>query len=116
MRLTIKLKLAIAFGVIILMMAGTSAYAIMSLSSLNQAISDMIAGPSARLETAQNLANYQLRLARAQMNLATATNQQDIATHTESSNRNRLRFEETLKALIDLSTDPAAIEQWQAVA
>ncbi|MGQ3396836.1 HAMP domain-containing protein, partial [Brevundimonas aurantiaca] len=25
-------------------------------------------------------------------------------------------FEETLKALIDLSTDPAAIEQWQAVA
>jgi methyl-accepting chemotaxis protein len=115
MRLTIKLKLAIAFGAIILMMAGTSAYAIMSLSSLNQAISEMIAGPSARLETAQNLANYQLRLARAQMNLATATNQRDITAHTESGDRYRQHFEETLKALIDLSTDPAAIQQWQAV-
>ena len=115
MRFTIKLKLAIAFGVIILMMAGTAVYAIMSLSSLNQAITNMIAGPSARLEAAQNLANYQLRLARAQMNLALSTNPREAATHIESSDRNRQHFEETLATLVNLSTDPVAIQQWQAI-
>ncbi len=115
MRFTIKLKLAIAFGAIIVMMAGTAIYAILSLSSLNQAITDMISGPSARLEAAQNLANYQLRLARAQMNLATSTNPRDAATHIESSDRNRQKFEDTLNTLINLSTDPVAIQQWQAI-
>jgi len=115
MRFTVKLKLAIAFGVIILMMAGTAVYAIMSLSSLNQAITNMIAGPSARLEAAQNLANYQLRLARAQMNLALSTNPREAATHIESSDRNRQHFEETLATLVNLSTDPVAIQQWQAI-
>jgi methyl-accepting chemotaxis protein len=116
MRFTIKLKLAVAFGAIILMMAGTSIYAILSLASLNQAISDMLAGPSARLEAAQNLANYQLRLARAQMNLALSTNSSEAATHLESGDRNRQMFEETLANLISLSTDPVAVQQWQDVA
>ncbi|CAK7254795.1 MULTISPECIES: methyl-accepting chemotaxis protein [unclassified Shinella] len=115
MRATIKLKLAAAFGVIILMMAGTSVYAILSLSSLNQAISDLIAGPAARLEAAQNLASYQLRLARAQMNLATATNPRDIAAAVEAGDRYRKGFEETLDTLVGLSTDPAALQQWQAI-
>ena len=115
MRATIKLKLAAAFGVIILMMAGTSVYAILSLSSLNQVISDLIAGPAARLEAAQNLANYQLRLARAQMNLATATNPRDVATAIEAGDRYRKGFEETLDTLVRLSSDPAALQQWQAI-
>ncbi|ANH02936.1 methyl-accepting chemotaxis protein [Shinella sp. HZN7] len=115
MRATIKLKLAAAFGVIILMMAGTSVYAILSLSSLNQAISDLIAGPAARLEAAQNLASYQLRLARAQMNLATATNPRDIAAAAEAGDRYRKGFEETLDTLVGLSTDPAALQQWQTI-
>ena len=115
MRLTIKLKLAIAFGVIILMMAGTSLYAIISLSSLNQSITDIIAGPAARLEAAQNLGNTQLRLARAQMNLATTTNTRDIATFIDASNRNRQRFTETVDWLINASSTEAGKEQWRAV-
>jgi methyl-accepting chemotaxis protein len=116
MRMTIKLKLAIAFGVIILMMAGTSVYAITSLSSLNQAITDIIAGPAARLETAQNLGNYQLRLARAQMNLAVSTSPGEAATHIESSDRNRQRFTDTVKRLLELSEEPADVQRWQSIA
>ncbi|MGJ7042090.1 methyl-accepting chemotaxis protein [Shinella sp. BE166] len=116
MRLTIKLKLAIAFGIIIAMMAGTSVYAIMSLSSLNQAITDMIAGPAARLEAAQNLGSIQLRLARAQMNLATSTNTRDAATFLEASDRNRQRFTETNEWLMNAATTEAGKQQWRDVA
>ncbi|MCQ4631798.1 MCP four helix bundle domain-containing protein [Shinella sp. CPCC 100929] len=116
MRLTIKLKLAIAFGIIIVMMAGTSVYAILSLSSLNQAITDMIAGPAARLEAAQNLGNIQLRLARAQMNLATSTNTRDAATFLEASDRNRQRFTETNEWLMNAATTEAGKQQWRDVA
>ncbi|UPA26508.1 methyl-accepting chemotaxis protein [Shinella oryzae] len=115
MRFTIKLKLAIAFGIIIVMLAGTSVYAIISLSALNTAISDMIAGPAARLEAAQNLANYQLRLVRSQMNLATSTNPRDAASYIEAGDRNRQGFDDTLNTLMGLASDPAALQQWKDV-
>jgi methyl-accepting chemotaxis protein len=112
MRFTIKLKLAVAFGIIIAMMAGTSVYAIMSLSSLNQAITDMVAGPAARLEAAQNLGSTQLRLARSQMNLATATNARDVSDYIGASDRNRQRFEELAQELITTSTSEEAKQRW----
>ncbi|MBO3762314.1 methyl-accepting chemotaxis protein [Ciceribacter sp. L1K22] len=115
MRFTIKLKLAVAFGIIILMMAGTSVYAISSLSSLNQAISDLIAGPAARLEAAQNLGNLQLRIARAQMNMATATSGADVAKYVEASDRNRKNFSEKLDWLVGAASTEAGRQAWQDV-
>ncbi|MBU1552730.1 MAG: MCP four helix bundle domain-containing protein, partial [Alphaproteobacteria bacterium] len=116
MRFTIKFKLALAFAVIILMMAGTSVYAITSLSALNQAISQLVAGPAARLENAQNLGNIQLRLARAQTNLATATGSAEIATFIEASDRNRQRLGETIDLLVNTATTEAGKQQWRDVA
>jgi len=116
MRFTIKLKLAIAFGIIILMMAGTSIYAVMSLSSLSDAITSMIKGPAARLEAAQNLGNTQLRLARAQMNLATATSQRDVATFVQASDRNRERFAETVEWLTNAASTEEGKQQWRDIA
>ncbi|WP_029621310.1 MCP four helix bundle domain-containing protein, partial [Pseudorhizobium marinum] len=116
MRFTIKFKLALAFAVIILMMAGTSVYAITSLSALNQAITQLVAGPAARLENAQNLGNIQLRLARAQMNLATATGSAEIANFIEASDRNRQRLGETIDLLVNTATTEAGKQQWRDVA
>ena len=116
MRFTIKLKLAIAFGVIILMMAGTSIYGIMSLSSLNEAITNLIAGPSARLEAAQELSRIQLRIARAQMNMATATTSTDVARAIESSDVSRKQFNSTVEWLTNAATTEESKSQWRQVA
>ncbi|PWE53477.1 methyl-accepting chemotaxis protein [Metarhizobium album] len=115
MRFTIKLKLAIAFVIIILMMAGTSGYGLMSLNSLNNAISDVIAGPAARLEAAQNLNSIQLRIARAQMNLAAATNTEDAQKYIDASDRNRKTFDETVNWLIGAASTEAGKQGWMEV-
>ena len=96
MRFTIKLKLAIAFGFMIVLLIGSAAYGIMSLNDLNNATSDVISGPAARLEKAQTLGNIQLRIVAAQMNMATASSQADIAAYIQSSDTNRKAFEDTL--------------------
>ena len=116
MRFTIKLKLALAFGVIILMMAGTSIYGIMSLSSLNDAITNLIAGPAARLERAQELGRVQLRIARSQMNMATATNSADVARSIETSDVSRKEFTEIAEWLTNAATSEEGKAQWREVA
>ena len=113
MRFTIKLKLALAFGVIILMMAGTSIYGIMSLSSLNDAITNLIAGPAARLERAQELGRVQLRIARSQMNMATATNSADVARSIETSDVSRKEFTEIAEWLTNAATSEEGKAQWR---
>ncbi|EJB02162.1 hypothetical protein Rleg9DRAFT_0944, partial [Rhizobium leguminosarum bv. trifolii WSM597] len=50
MRITIKLKLAAAFGFVILLLVGSAVYGIISLSSLNDAVGDLVSGPAKRLE------------------------------------------------------------------
>ena len=55
MRATIKLKLGVTFGVLILLMAVVVLVANSRLAMLNQAISDVIAGPAQRLEVAQSV-------------------------------------------------------------
>lgn len=115
MRFTIKLKLALGFGLLILMLSVTAGYGIYSLSSLNQAITDMVAGPAERLERAQNLANYQLRIARAQLNLTDAQTPEEIQTHINSSDRNRALFLETVQWLQDNSASEEDARQWADV-
>ncbi len=112
MRFTIKLKLGLAFGLMICLLAVTAGYGIYSLSNLNSAISALIAGPALRLETAENLSATQLRLARAQMNLATSETAEDIDKYIQASDRNRNLFSEALKKLQDISATDEARKAW----
>ncbi|MET0360041.1 MAG: HAMP domain-containing protein, partial [Pararhizobium sp.] len=57
MRMTIKLKLAGAFGFLILLSCGMAALAIVNLSSLNGAITDIIQGPAANLRDSSDLSD-----------------------------------------------------------
>ncbi|RFB90117.1 chemotaxis protein [Rhizobium leguminosarum bv. trifolii] len=68
MRITIKLKLAAAFGFVILLLVGSAAYGIISLSSLNDAVSDLISGPAKRLELALEAKTAELDAVRWQKN------------------------------------------------
>lgn len=79
MRLTIKMKLALAFGLIIVLLVGTAGYGMLSLGSLNSAVSRLIAGPAKRLEYALETNVRQLELVRAQKNLILSDNPADAA-------------------------------------
>ena len=115
MRLTIKLKLAMAFGLVITLLAITAGYGIFSLATLNQAVTDIIAGPAHRLESAQNLSNLQLRITRSQMNMATATTTADVTKYIEASNTNRQRYNDQVNELEQVSPTDEGKRAWQEV-
>jgi len=115
LRFTIKLKLALSFGLMIVLLALTAGYGIYSLSNLNNTVSELIAGPAKRLEHAQNIGVLQLRIVRSQMNMATSTNAEDFARHQEASDRNRKLFVDEANWLKDAATNEAGRQGWQDV-
>jgi len=69
MRFTIKLKLALAFGLIILLMVGATGYGIASLGAMNATMTALVAGPVKRLQTAEEVRTTVLRVIRNEKNL-----------------------------------------------
>ena len=116
MRFTIKLKLALVFGAIVALLAGSAVYGVLSLSTLNQAVSNLIAGPVARLENAQKALELQVRISRRQLQMATADSAQEINSNIESSNKNRLELDETVQWQIENASTEQARQSWQQVA
>ncbi|HBF31707.1 methyl-accepting chemotaxis protein [Rhizobium sp.] len=116
MRFTIKLKLALTFGLIIAMMVGSSLYGISSLNSLNDAISNMIAGPAERLRAAQELSRIQLRIARSEMNMATAETLAQAEKSMVNSDGHRKNFQEILTTLLSTATTEKGRADWAEVA
>jgi methyl-accepting chemotaxis protein len=96
MRFTIKLKLALAFGLIILMLVGTAGYAMLSLGNLNDNLEGVLEGPAARLEMAQELDIQQLQQIRQQKNLLNADNTADAQKYTALADEARRNFDEAM--------------------
>ncbi|NTJ44412.1 HAMP domain-containing protein [Agrobacterium larrymoorei] len=112
MRMTIKLKLAMTFGLILIMLAGTVMYALNSLNTLNSAITQVIAGPAARLDATRELSRLQLSITRSQMNAATADNQADAVQSMQNSERLRTVFLERLTWLQEQAGSEDRRAQW----
>ncbi|MEM5474644.1 methyl-accepting chemotaxis protein [Hoeflea sp. AS60] len=108
MRFTIKLKLALGFGLLILMLAITAGYGIYSLSNLNQAVTNLIQGPAARLQQAQNLSDTQLRIVRAQLNSVLADDPARVNEFQQAIIRNKAAFAEGLDKLEASATGESA--------
>ncbi|MCD2172408.1 methyl-accepting chemotaxis protein [Rhizobium sp. C4] len=89
MRFTIKFKLALAFGLMIILSAGMSALAIVKLSSLNSAISVIVDGPAANLRNSGDLATAVLNAIRMEKNVVISTEQQAISGFVEQVKLNR---------------------------
>jgi methyl-accepting chemotaxis protein len=68
MRFTIKFKLALAFGLMIILSAGMSVLAITNLSSLNSAITDIVQGPAVNLRNSSDLSDAVLKAIRGEKN------------------------------------------------
>jgi methyl-accepting chemotaxis protein len=88
MRITIKLKLAAAFGLVILLLVGSAVYGIMSLDSLNSAITHVIAGPAKRMELALKAQAEQLDAIRWQKNALLENDPQMVGKHFQASEAN----------------------------
>jgi methyl-accepting chemotaxis protein len=115
MRLTIKTKLVSAFTFIILMLVGTAAYGIFSLGSLNDTIGNLIAGPAARLDLAQEINIAQLEAIRQQKNLLTARTAEDTRGAIEKGNEARKAFSDAFNEVLKISTAEGK-QRWDRVA
>ncbi|MEP9375029.1 methyl-accepting chemotaxis protein [Mesorhizobium sp. KR1-2] len=77
MRFTIKLKLAIAFSFVILLLLCTAGYGILSLGTLNDNLEQVLQGPVARLKMAEQINVQQLQAIRQQKNLLAADTEKE---------------------------------------
>src|SRR6202012_475473 len=105
MRFTIKLKLILTFTVMILLLLGTAGLGVKNMSSLNQAITDLIAGPAKRLELAEQADVYQLQMIRAQKNLLLAAGPTEIAADKADGDAARERMADDLQKGESIATE-----------
>ncbi|QIO50305.1 HAMP domain-containing protein [Rhizobium leguminosarum bv. trifolii] len=115
MRLTIKTKLVTAFTFIILMLMGTAAYGIFSLGSLNDTIGNLLAGPAARLDLAQQINIAQLEAIRQQKNLLTARTADEMAGAITKGNQARKEFTDAFGQVLALATEEGKA-RWARIA
>ncbi|MCM2477853.1 HAMP domain-containing protein, partial [Rhizobium sp. CG5] len=96
MRFTIKLKLALAFGLIIILLGGIAGYGVLSLGSLNDTVNDMVSGPAKRLEYALQSNIEMLTAVRAQKNMILATSVQQVKDFSAEGDASIKRMEDWL--------------------
>lgn len=97
MRISIKMKLAAAFGLIILLLVGATAFAINGLGQLNQNISGILDGPIARQKLGQELSEALGDLVRGEKNMVMMMTDQDVQRQTAAVEQRR----QTVTALRD---------------
>jgi methyl-accepting chemotaxis protein len=115
MRFTIKLKLGVAFGVIIILMTASTLFGISALNKINTAQTAMVKGPAAQLQRAQSANIALLQITRAQKNMALATDNEELHGQNEKADKQR----KTVQSLIDegaaKATTPEAKTKWVAL-
>jgi methyl-accepting chemotaxis protein len=114
MRFTVKTKLGLAFGVVILLSMATAWLGISSLSSLNGLFEETISGPETRLERSQELYADLLLVVRAQKNILLADKKEELERWERAETQSRQRFVE----LLDKTEAGATAEgrpRWAAV-
>src|SRR3989344_4311070 len=104
MRFTIKAKLATGFGMMIILLVGIAGLGISSLGNLNQAITDVIAGPAQRLENSQTANIRLLESIRAEKNLVLSSTPEEMSRHVATGEQAR----EAMAELLAVGVDKAA--------
>jgi methyl-accepting chemotaxis protein len=105
MKASIKLKLASAFGFIIVMLMVTAGYGIFSLGNLNDTLESVITGPAQRLKLAQSLSTEQLQQLRQQKNLLLAEDAKQMQSYIKSSDQSRQQFDGLFDRVLTLATE-----------
>ncbi|MGO4197162.1 methyl-accepting chemotaxis protein [Rhizobium sp. YAF28] len=105
MRFTIKLKLGLVFGFIVLLTCAMAGLSIYNLSSLNSDISVMVAGPVANLRDSGDLSDAVMRSIRAEKDAIINTDATKIAGYVDEISQQREQIK-TLQARLAASEDP----------
>jgi len=92
MRFTIKLKLALAFGLIILMLVGATGFGISSLGSMNATMMGLVSGPVARMKLAQDVRGELLQIVRSEKNMIIETDPQKMKVYDDELTKGRQVF------------------------
>ncbi|MGV3551036.1 HAMP domain-containing methyl-accepting chemotaxis protein [Rhizobium sp.] len=106
MRITIKTKLGLAFGFLILLSGAMAMLAISNLSNLNSAITDIIQGPAANLRNSSDLSDAVMKAIRSEKNIALNSDASQISTYVNEVNEQRGLIETLVKSF-DRETNPA---------
>ena len=120
MRLTIKLKVGLAFGAVVVMAAAMAALAIANLSSLNTDITNMVRGPVASVNYAGDMSTKVMELVKLEKDLTMNTDPVQIAAFDRrllATRQEVLDEREKLLAVADPQTKAKVDEfyaQWQA--
>ena len=115
MRFTIKLKLAIAFGVLIVLMTASTLLGISSLNTINTAQTQMIVGPMAQLQRAQAANIALLQITRAQKNMALALDNEELHGQNEKAEKQRKTVEALITEGVSKATTDEAKTKWNAL-
>ncbi|KJF73714.1 methyl-accepting chemotaxis protein [Agrobacterium arsenijevicii] len=89
MRFTIKMKLAVAFGFLILMLAGTAGYGIYSLGLAKDAMDDVVDGTVVRLDKVHQMNALALATVRSQKNIILAATPEETQRFKVAGNESR---------------------------
>jgi methyl-accepting chemotaxis protein len=120
MRATIKLKLALAFGGVVVMAAVMAILAITNLSSLNTDITNMVKGPVASVNYASDMALKVMELVKLEKDMVLNTDPLQISTYDKqllATRQDVLDEREKLLSVADPQTKAKVDEfssEWQA--
>ncbi|MBB4954825.1 methyl-accepting chemotaxis protein [Agrobacterium vitis] len=109
MRFTIKLKLALAFGFVVILLICSSFLGIRSLGSLNDAMGNALAGPVDRLRLAQAIQMEQLQQLRQQKNLLLSKTTDERKGYITKINTARSAFDEAFAAVTAKATEEGKV-------
>ena len=115
MRMTIKLKLALTIGALILMMAGATLFGMRELWVLNAGQKAMVEGPVAQLQRSQSISIALLQLVRAQKNMVLTDDADELRSQNAKADANK----EKVRTLLEAGLGHATIEgkaKWEALA
>jgi methyl-accepting chemotaxis protein len=104
MRLSIKLKLALSFGAVILLSALMAVLGVSSLAALDETLEDIVRGPAQRLELVQSMDSDMLLQARAEKNILLSDTTQDVATFANEEQAQSQRLREHREKYVAIAT------------
>ncbi len=113
MRITIKTKLAVGFGILMAMTAGVSATGIMSLGGMNERLDALVADSVPEVQTAVELQTKLQNVARSSLDLILAEDEATQAKFHKIIVATRDAVRADTKALMALTQDKAAVQAFE---
>ncbi len=110
MRFTIKLKLGLAFGLLIVLITAATLLGISSLNKINSAQTAMISGPMAQMQRVQAANIALLQITRAQKNMGLASDNEELRSQNGKADKARKQ----VQSLIDEGIAQARTEESKA--